>query len=165
MCFRSPLSRMKATSRRTIYTRMSMIQWWKREKSVDDQNCLAGVFPFVFQEISDDDICQSNCVPSSPSGQLVVECDKNNISKPQHDPTIDSRDMTTRVLLVSSNSTLLSLAEFSLLSLTFFFLNWWPLCIFIGTFSSNYNFVPHLCLHVFYFVFHVNYLVYFCLNC
>jgi hypothetical protein len=103
-------------------------------------------------------------VTSNPSSRLVEECEKNNISKTQHDPTMDSRDMATRALLVSPKSALLSLFEFSLLSLTFFFWNWWPLCSFIGTFSPNYNFVPHLCLYVFYFIFHVNYLIYFCLN-
>jgi hypothetical protein len=45
-----------------------------------------------------------------------------------------------------------------------FFFYRWPLCSFIGTFFHNYNFVLHSCLYVFYFTFHVNYLVYFCLN-
>ena len=31
--------------------------------------------------MSDDDLCQMNYVPSNPSGQLVEECEKNNISK------------------------------------------------------------------------------------
>jgi hypothetical protein len=50
---------------------MSMIQQWKREKSVGDQTALQVHFLFVFQEISDDDFCQMDCVPSNPSGQLV----------------------------------------------------------------------------------------------
>jgi len=91
-------------------------------------------------------------VLSKPSNQLVEECEKNNISKTQHDPTVDSRDMTTGALLAPPNSALLSLAEFSLLSLVsflFLFLYWWPLCCFKGIFSLNYNFVLHLCLYVF----------------
>ena len=48
-----------------------MLQRWKREKSVGDQNCPASVFPFVFQETSDDDFCQKDYVPSNPSGQFV----------------------------------------------------------------------------------------------
>jgi hypothetical protein len=70
-----------------------------------------------FHEISDDDFCQTDCVPSNPFGQLVEECEKNNISKNQHDPTVDSRAITTRALLAPPNSAFLSLAEFSLLSL------------------------------------------------
>jgi hypothetical protein len=38
-------------------------------------------FLFVFQELSDDDFCQMDCVPSNPSGKLVAKCNKNNISK------------------------------------------------------------------------------------
>jgi hypothetical protein len=45
-----------------------MIQRWKREESIGDQNCPASVFPFVFQEISDDDFYQTDCVLSNPSG-------------------------------------------------------------------------------------------------
>jgi hypothetical protein len=52
----------------------------KREIS-GDQNFPAGEFPFVFQETSDDDLYQTNYVPSNPSGQLVEECEKHNISK------------------------------------------------------------------------------------
>jgi hypothetical protein len=85
-----------------------MIQRWKREKSTGDQNYPAGEFPFVFQETSDDDFCQMNYMPSNPSGQLVVECEKNNISKTQHDPTVNSRDMAIGVLLVPPNSASLS---------------------------------------------------------
>jgi len=48
----------------------------------------------------------------------------NNISKNQHDPTVDARDMATESLLAPPNYALLSLAEFSLLSLTFFFFVW-----------------------------------------
>jgi hypothetical protein len=112
---------MKATFRRTTYPKINMIQQWKREKSVGNQNCHAGVFPFVFQEIYDDDLCQTDYVPSNPSSQLVKECEKNNISRNQHNPTVYSRDMATGALLAPPNSALLSLAEFSLLSLTFFF--------------------------------------------
>jgi hypothetical protein len=76
-----------------------MSQRWKREKLAGDQNCPASEFPFVFQEPSDDDFCQTDYVPSNPSGQLVEECEKNNISKILH----------------------LSLAEFSIVSYLFFF--------------------------------------------
>jgi hypothetical protein len=79
---------------------------------VGDQNCLAGVFPFVFQEMSDDDFCLMDCVPSNPSGPLVEECEKNIISKHQHDPMVDSRDMATGALLLPPNFALLSLVEF-----------------------------------------------------
>jgi hypothetical protein len=72
---------MEEISRRTTYPNIGMIQRWKREISADDQNCPAGVFPSVFQEGPDDDFCQKDCVPSNPSGQLVKECEKNNIQK------------------------------------------------------------------------------------
>jgi hypothetical protein len=98
---------------------MSMIQRWKRENSAGDQNCSAELFPFVFQKSSDDDFCQTDFVPSNPSGQLVEECEKNNISKTQHDPTVDYRDMATGVLLFLPNSAPLSLAEFSIVSPSF----------------------------------------------
>jgi hypothetical protein len=98
---------------------MSMIQRWKRENSAGDQNCSAELFPFVFQKSSDDDFCQTDFVPSNPSGQLVEECEKNNISKTQHDPTVDYRDMATEVLLFLPNSAPLSLAEFSIVSPSF----------------------------------------------
>jgi hypothetical protein len=72
---------MKATSSRTTYPNMSMIQWWKREKSVGDQTALQVHFLFVFQVISYDAFCQMDCVPYDPSGKLVEEYNKNNISK------------------------------------------------------------------------------------
>jgi len=92
--------RMKATSRHTTYPRMSMIQRWKREKSAGNQNCPTGVFPFLFQESSEDDFCQHDCGLSNPSGHLIEEWEKNHISKTQHDPTVDSKDMATGALLV-----------------------------------------------------------------
>jgi len=98
--FQSPPSRMKATSSRTTYPRMSMIQQCKREKSAGDQTALQVRFLFVFQELFDDESCQTDCVPSKLSSQLVEECNENNISKTQHDPTVDSRDMATGALLV-----------------------------------------------------------------
>jgi len=79
-----------------------MIQRWKREKSVGDQTALQVYFLFVFQAIYDDDFCQKDCDPSNPSGQLVEECNTNNISKTQHDPMVDSRDMAIGALLVFS---------------------------------------------------------------
>jgi hypothetical protein len=84
-------------------------------------NCPVGEFPFIFQEISDDDFYQTDWVLSNPSGQLVEEFTKNNISKNQHDPTVATKDMATGALFALPNSTLLSLAEFSLLCLTLFF--------------------------------------------
>jgi len=126
MRFRSPPSRMKATSRCTIYPRMSMIQRWKREKSVGDQTALQVHFLFVFQEISDDDFCQTDCVPSNLSGQLVEQCKKNNIFKTQHDPMMDSRDMATGALLVFLQNLQLSLSLSASLYFFFFFFNWWP---------------------------------------
>jgi len=51
---------MKTTSRCTTYPKLGMIQWWKREKSASYQNYLAGVFPFVFQGIADDDFHQTD---------------------------------------------------------------------------------------------------------
>jgi len=100
--FRSPPSRMKVTSRLTTYPRMSMIQRWKRDKSIGDQTALQVHFLFVFHEIPDDDFCQPDCVPSNRSDQLVEDCNENNISKNKHDPTVDFRDMATRALLVFS---------------------------------------------------------------
>ena len=93
---------MKVTSRRTIYPRMSMIQRCKREKSASDQTALQVHFVFVLQDIYDDDFCQTDCVSSNPSGQLVDKCNKNNISKTHHDPTVDGRDMATGVLWIFS---------------------------------------------------------------
>jgi hypothetical protein len=58
-----------------------MIQRWTGEKSASDQTALQVHFLFVFHEIPDDDICQTYCVPSNRSGQLVEECNENNISK------------------------------------------------------------------------------------
>jgi hypothetical protein len=102
-----------------------MIQWWKREKSAGDQNCPAGVFPFVFfQEVSDDDFYQTDCVLSNTSSKLVVECEKNNISKTKHNQTLDARDMAIGALLAPPNSALISLAEFSLLSHLSLFFFW-----------------------------------------
>jgi hypothetical protein len=91
-----------------------MIQWCKREKSIGDQNCPVG-------ETSDDDFCQMDYVPSHPSGQLVEECEKKNISKNQHDPTVNSRDMATEALLVPPNSASLSSRILYCLSHTSFF--------------------------------------------
>jgi len=99
---------MKATARCTTYPKIGMIQRWKRETSANYQNCPASVFPFVFQETSDDDFCQTEYVPSNPSGQLVEECDKTNISKNQHATMMDSRDKAIGALLVPPNSTPLS---------------------------------------------------------
>jgi hypothetical protein len=78
------------------------------------------IVKFVFQEVSDDDFYQTDYVLSNLFSHLVVECEKNNISKNQHDPTVDTRDMATRALLTPPNSALLSLAEFSILSHFFF---------------------------------------------
>ena len=120
--FRSPPSRMKAKSRRTTYPIMSMIQRWKREKSAGDQTALQVHFLFVFQEISDDDFYQTDCVSSNPSGKLVEEYNKHNISQHQHDPTVDSRDMATGALLVFLQNLQLSLSLSPLFSIFFFFL-------------------------------------------
>jgi len=54
-----------------------------------------------------------------------VECEKNNISKTKHDQTLDARDMAIGALLTPSNSALISLAEFSLLSHFFLFFFVW----------------------------------------
>jgi len=155
--FRSPPSIMRATSRCITYPNIGMIQQWNREKSTGDQNCPAGVFPFVFQETSDDDFCQKDYVPSNPSSQFIQECDKNNRSKNQHDPTVDSRDIATGALLVPSNSAPLSswiLYYLSRLFFSFIFLSLFfelvAFCCFKGTFSPNYIYVPHLCIYVFF---------------
>jgi len=91
---------MKVTSRRTTYPRMNMIQRCKRDKLSGDQTALQVHFLFVFQEICDDYLCQTDCVTSNPSSQLVEKCNENNISKTQHAPTVDSRDIATGALLV-----------------------------------------------------------------
>jgi hypothetical protein len=98
-----------------------MLQRWKRENSAGDQSCPASVFPFVFQEMYDDDFYQKNYFLSNPSGQVVEECEQNNISKNQNDLMVAARDMATEASFAPSNSALLSLVEFSLLSLTFVF--------------------------------------------
>jgi hypothetical protein len=94
---------MQATSRRTIYPTIGTIQRWKTEKSAGDQNCPAGIFPYVFQYTSDDDFCSMDYVSSNPSGPLIEEWKKNNISKNKYDPTVDSRDMAIEVLSVHPN--------------------------------------------------------------
>jgi len=43
---------------------------------------------------------------SNPSSQVVEECEKNNISKTQNDPTVAVRDMATGALLAPLNSAL-----------------------------------------------------------
>ena len=150
MIFRSPPSKLKKTSRHTSYPRMTMIQRWMGDKSVGDQNCSTELFPFIFQKSSDDDFWQTDCAPSNPSGQLVEECEKNNI-KTSAWSMVDSRDMATGVLLIPPNSAPLSLAEFSIVS-PFSFFELVAFCFFKGTFSPNYNYIPHLCLYVFYFI-------------
>jgi len=94
---------MKDTSRRTTYPNLDTIQRWKRENSAGDQNCPAGIFPYVFQYPYDDDFGSMDYVPTNPSGPLIEEWKKNNISKYQHDPTVDSRYMATEVLSVHPN--------------------------------------------------------------
>jgi hypothetical protein len=66
-------------------------------------------------------IKKNNYVLSNPSGQVVEECEQNNISKNQNDLMVAARDMATEASFAPSNSALLSLVEFSLLSLTFVF--------------------------------------------
>ena len=144
-----------------------MIQRWKREKSAGKQNCPVGVFPFVFQETSDDDFCQTDYVISNPSGQLVEECEKNNISKinmiQRWVPEIWLPEHYWFLPILH-----LSLAEFSIVSHTFYFLFFELVvfCCFKGTLSPNYIYVPHIYIYIYiyYFIFHVNYPVCFCLN-
>ena len=50
-------------------------------------------------------------VPSNPSGKCIEECKENNISKNQHDPTVDSRYMATEALLVHPNPAPLNMDE------------------------------------------------------
>jgi hypothetical protein len=101
---------------------MDTIQRWNRDKSAGDQNCPARVFPFVSQELSDYDIYPMDYVLSKPSGQLVEEREKNNLSKTQHNSTVNSRDMTTEALLAPPNSALLSRRIFSTVSPLFFWI-------------------------------------------
>ena len=61
---------------------------------------------------------------SNTSSKLVVECEKNNISKTKHNQTLDARDMAIGALLAPPNSTLISLTEFSLLSHLSLFFFW-----------------------------------------
>jgi len=89
----------------------------------------------------------------------------NNISINQCDPTVDSRDMATGELLVPSNSALLSSRILYCLSPPPpFFFELVAFFCFKGIFSPHYIYFPHLCIYVFYFIFHVNYLTFFCLN-
>jgi len=166
--FRSPPSRIKTTSRRTTYSKIGMIQRWKREKSAGKQNCPVGVFPFVFQETSDDDFCQTDYVISNPSGQLVEECEKNNISKinmiQRWVPEIWLPEHYWFLPILH-----LSLAEFSIVSHTlfFYFLNWW----FFAVLKAHFPLITFMSLiyiyiyiYIYYFIFNVNYPVCFCLN-
>ena len=72
-------------------------------------------------------------MPSNPSGKLVEECEKNNISKKKHEPTVDSRVMATGALLVPLNSAFLSSRILYCLS-PFFFFELVTFCYFKGTF-------------------------------
>jgi hypothetical protein len=76
------------------------------------------VFPFAFQDIANGD---PKCDSSNPSGQDIEACEKRDISKHKHDPTVDSEDMTTKaynLFWVGSSKFYAShsLAEFSVLS-------------------------------------------------
>jgi hypothetical protein len=53
----------------------------------------------------------------------------NNIANNKHDPTVGSRDMATRALLVPPYSAPLSSRILYCLSHPFFFLNWWPFAV------------------------------------
>jgi hypothetical protein len=68
------------------------------------------------------DFCQTDCFSSNLSSHLVEEHEKNNISKDQHDPTMDFRDMATRALLVPPDSALLSSRILYCLTFFLFFL-------------------------------------------
>ena len=137
-----------------------MIQRWKREKAAGDQTALQVHFLFIFQEMSDDDFRQIELFRPIPpvSQQISVlrttypKCSLIQRWRPEIWPPqyywFYSKICSSLYRLFSS-------------SFFFFFLTS-GLCSFIGTIFHNYNFVPHSC--VFYFIFHVNYLVYFCLN-
>jgi hypothetical protein len=122
------------------------------------ETALQGAFPLVSYDISDGELCQTKIDISNPSSQVIEVREMSNISKNKHDHTVDIGDMTIRAynLFWAGSSkfyTSLSLVETSLLSLTFFLYRiGWPVCCFKVKFSINYNFVPYLCLYVFYFI-------------
>ena len=156
MIFRSPPSTMKATSRCTTYPIMSMIKRRKREKSSDDQTTLQVYFLFVFQEIFDDDSVQQ--IVFLPISLVRQQMSVIRTTYPKCNMIQRwSQDIwPLEHYWFSPKSGVLSLSNFLYFfsfSCFLFFLNWWPICSFVGTFFHNYNFVPHLCLYVFYLFF------------
>ena len=135
MSFRSPPSRMKATSRRTTYPRMSMIQRWKREKSAGDQTALQVHFLLVFQEISDDEFSQTDCVSSNPLVSLqrsVIRTTYPKLSMIQR--FIPEIQPPEHYWFFSKICSSLSLSTFLYFFLLFFF-NWWPFAVLQALFS------------------------------
>ena len=134
-----------------------MLQRWKRENSAGDQSYPASVFPFVFQEMSDDDFY----IKKIMFFQIPPVRQQRSVSK-----TIYLKTKTIQWWLPEiwppEHHLLLQILHFSLqlnflYCLSLLFLDWWPLCCFKDIFSINYNFIPHLCLYIFYFIFHINY--------
>ena len=164
MRFRSPPSRMKATSRCTTYPRMSMIQRQKRDKSTGDQTALQ-VYFLLF----------SRKFPMMISVKRIVflpiplVCQQRSVRRTIYQKCSMIQQWIPEIWplehywFLQNLQLSLSIRIFSIVSHLFFF-KWWPLCSFISTFSCNYNFIPRLSLYVFYFIFHINYLVYFCSN-
>ena len=150
---------MKATSRHTTYPKIGTIQRWKREKSAGDQNFPAGILPFVFQDTSDDDGCSMDYVPSNRSGQFIEECEKNNISKTQHDPTVDARDMATEAVLVHPNPAplcnriLYRLSPLFIFLSLFFFFNLVAFAVFKGTIVLLITFMSLIYVFIYYLFF------------
>ena len=63
--------------------------------------------------------------------------------------------------IIDSSKICTSLSSRILYCLSLFFFELVAFCCFKSTFSPNYNYVPHLCFYVFYFIFYVNYPVYY----
>jgi hypothetical protein len=124
-----------------------MIQRWKREKSAGDQTALQVHFLFVFHEIPDDDFYQTDVMRTTYPKISMIQRFIPEIWPPEH-------------YWFSPKSAALS--PYPLFSIIFLLVA--SLQFYRHLFFHNYNFVPLSCFHVFYFIFHVNYLVYFCLN-
>ncbi len=98
-------------------------------------------------------------VPSNPSGPFIYECEKNHISKYQHDPTVDARDMATEALLVHPNPAplcnriLYRLSPLFVFLSLFFFFNLVAFAVFKGTIVLLITFMSLIYVFIYYLFF------------
>ena len=95
--------------------------------------------------------------PSNLSGQFIEECDKNHISKNQHDPTVDSRDIATEALLVHPNPAPLCNRILYCLSplfvfLSLFFFNLVSFAVFKGPIVLLITFMSLIYVFIYYYI-------------